>query len=314
MARRLLPVASVILAFVSIVLVYRWVFPPAEPEPVPEEVASADSSEPAADDGAPVGVEDPWTASGTFTMGDTELDNQIKAFCDALSLDGYSAEQNAETVYDAIVWSNYEERTQEQKPAGNDWDTALMRSFFATGNPSVGEGGSGDAYEFAATTSYCLRYFGFDDAMAVPVLKTDGYGNPVSSALVLVTGADGSERVCDPDFLGEGWMLDRDSYDIAVENLGQDLTAVEEMGLTVKESPKPDAVPDYEEQSETASPYTLDELMSMYEESHSNANEDQETGAEQETEELQSEGEEAYSESNGEGEYSDYSDYSDYSY
>lgn len=305
--RMLLPVASVVLAFVSIVLVYRWVFPPPEPEPMPEDAAPAQGEEATADDGAPVGVEDPWTASGTFTMGDSELDEQIKAFCDALSLDGYSAEQNAEVVYDAIVWSNYEERTQDQKPAGNSWDTALMRNFFSTGNPSVGEGGSGDAYEFAATTSYCLRYFGFDDAMAVPVLKTDDYGNSVSSALVLVTDADGNERVCDPDLSGEGWMLDRDSYDVTVENLGQDLTAVEELGLTVKESPKPTTVPDSEEQGETPSPYTLDELMSMYEQNHSNASDGQEAGDSQEAEGDQSE--DAYSDSYGEDEYGDSTGY-----
>jgi hypothetical protein len=92
-----------------------------------------------------------------------------------------------------------------------------------------------------------------------------------------------------------------------VENLGQDLTAVEELGLTVKESPKPTTVPDSEEQGETPSPYTLDELMSMYEQNHSNASDDQEAGDSQEAEGDQSE--DAYSDSYGEDEYGDSTGY-----
>jgi|GEM_PF-3315960 len=269
--RRALPIGAVVLAFVSIVLVYRWVFPPAPPEPAPEDLAPA-AAEPAAESEEAKGVEDPWTESGTFTMGITELDYQIKTFCDALSLEDYSAEENAQAVYNAIVWSTYAERTQEQKPAGNDWDVALTRSFLSTGNPEMGEGGKGDAYEFAATTSFCLRYFGFEDAMAVPVLRTDDSGNTTSSALVLVTNSDDKECVCDPSLGADGWMLKRSSYDIVVENLGQDVTKVKEMGFKVKESPAPTTLP---EEEESTSSWGLDESAGVYEESEQSTDQSQ---------------------------------------
>lgn len=248
MAKRVLPVISVILAFVGMVLLYRHVFPwiatAPEPEPAPEEQAA---TEEASSESANTGVEDPWVKSGLFTMGDTSLDEQIKAFCDALSVEGNSALQNAQLVYDTIVWSAYEERTAEQKPAGRDWDVALLRHYFSTGNPELGEGGSGDTYEFAAATCHCLRYFGFSDAIAVPVLKTDDNGNEVGSALVLVTDADDERCVCDPALSGDGWMIGMDRYDtIVVEDIGQDLTAVENLGLEIKQVEQP-AQPEPEE-------------------------------------------------------------------
>lgn len=239
-AKRALPVVSIVLAFVGMVILYRHVFPwiaevpTAEPE-VQETVAQEASSE-----STYAGVEDPWVDSGLFTMGNAELDSQIKAFCDALSIEGSTALQNAQFVYDTIVWSTFEERTADQKPAGKDWDVALMRHYFSTGNPDQGEGGSGDTYEFAAVTSYCLRYFGLSDAIAVPVLKTDDYGNDSSGALVLVTNTNGERCVCDPSLAVDGWMIGMAQYNnIVVEDIGQDLTAVEGMGLEIKQSEQP---------------------------------------------------------------------------
>lgn len=316
-AKRALPVVSVLLAFVGMVLLYRHVFPwiASAPEPAPEEQAATEeaSSEP-----ADTGVEDPWVKSGLFTMGDTQLDAQIKAFCDALSMEGNTALQNAQLVYDTIVWSAYEERTAEQKPAGRDWDVALLRHYFSTGNPELGEGGSGDAYEFAAATCYCLRYFGFSDAMAVPVLKTDDNGNEVGSALVIVTDADGERCVCDPAMSGDGWMIGLDRYDtIVVEDIGQDLTAVEDLGLETKQVeqpsvPAPDEIHMEPESQDKAEPSEYQETEEPQENVESEAGQGEQEYSDQDyqeqgTQESEYQEQDYYQDTNyGTDEYSDY--------
>lgn len=231
---RILPVVSMAAAFVAVVFLFRYLVPPAqevEPEYVPQDPQVAASSSNVEEYW---GLEDKWLASGVFTTGNKELDVQVKEFCDALTMEGLSAHDNAQTTFNTIVWSGYEERTAEEKPSGADWDKAAARHFFTTGVPAEGVGGTGDVYEFAAAISYCLRYFGFTDALAVPVLRGTLATGQTSSALVVVTNEYGMSCVCDPTLLADGWMLDRDLYSIVVENIEQDLTSVEALGLSVQ--------------------------------------------------------------------------------
>lgn len=310
LVRRVLPVLSVILAFVGMVILYRNVFPwiaaVPEPEPTAEEQAVAEdaSAEPSYK-----GVEDPWVESGLFTMGNAELDAQIKAFCDALSVEGSTAAQNAQFVYDSIIWSSYEERTADQKPAGRDWDVALMRNYFSTGNPELGEGGTGDAYEFAAVTAYCLRYFGFEDAIAIPVLKTDDNGNETGSALVLVTNSDGERCVCDPTLSVDGWMIGLDRYDtIVVEEIGQDLSTVESLGFKTKQSEQPSQQPEtVEQQSVEQQSVESSELGTDEQEEQGQEEQDYQQTDYQQTDYQESDSYVDYSyDSSDTGEYSDY--------
>ena len=99
-------------------------------------------------------------------------------------------------------------------------------------------GGAGDVYDFAAVASYCLRYFGFTDALAVPIVKGNDSTGKMGSALVVVSDESGQECVCDPTLAAEGFMLDRSLYNITVDNIGQDLSPVEARGLKVEEPPQ----------------------------------------------------------------------------
>lgn len=237
---RILPVLSVAIAFVAVVLLYRKLMPPPVEQGVDEpKAATVQDAQVAASSSnteAYTGVEDRWTPEGVFMSGDKELDEQVKAFCDALTVEGAAVGDNARTAYNKIIWSNFAERSVSETPTGSTWAIAAARHYFSSGNPAAGEGGSGDVYDFAAATCYCLRYFGFYDAIAVPVLRGTAESGQSSSALVLVSDENGIGRVCDPTLAGDGWMLDRDLYDIVVEDIGQDLTQVESMGLYVQKN------------------------------------------------------------------------------
>lgn len=230
---RILPVVSLVIAFVAVVVLMHRLLPPTANEGAatapsaqdPQVLASSSNT----DDYA--GVEDQWVTSNSFTTGNKELDAQVKAFCDAHTMEGLSAQDNAQSAFNTIVWSDYEDRAEGEKPSGAEWDLAAARHYFDGGTPEEGKGGKGDVYEFAAAISFCLQYFGFSDAMAVPVIRTTGQ---TSSALVIVSDEYGQECVCDPTLAADGWMLDRGIYNIVVENIEQDLTEVEALGLTVQ--------------------------------------------------------------------------------
>lgn len=235
---RVLPLLSVAIAFVAVVLLYRKLMPPPvaqaneEPQVSAEQEAqvAASSSHPEAYNG----VEDKWVPEGVFTTGNRELDQQVKQFCDALTVEGASVRENAHTAYNTIVWSNYEDRSADEAPTGNDWAINAAQHFFSTGDPEKGISGTGDVYEFAAAVGFCMRYFGFYDAITVPVIGSVSSGSSSGGgALVLVSDEYGQPCVCDPQLTGDGWMLDRELYDIVVDDIGQDLTRVEDMGLTV---------------------------------------------------------------------------------
>lgn len=232
-AGRIVSVLTAVGAFVAAVMLYRFVFPPAVE--VEADVSQAQTTEASTvvEDGAQVaGVSDPWTKSGTFSTGYEDLDEQVKTFCDAFSKDGLSAQENARNVYNNIVWGAYVNRAESEAPGGANWDVAAARQYLSTARPEAGEVGEGDVYDYAAITSFCLRYFGYGDAIALPVVTLDGS----QSALCLVTNGKGYECVVDPTYGTEGWMLDRYMYSIVVDDIGQDLSQIEARGLTVKKS------------------------------------------------------------------------------
>lgn len=232
---RLLPIVSAVCGFVAIVLVYRVAFPWIAADKSTSEVPLQAVAEPTYAEQDPNvyrGVEDKW-AGGWFASGSEELDKQTKAYCDALSLEGNNARANAQVVYNAIVQSDYKYRSENEQITGDNWAEAAAKQFFSTGAPAEGIGGSGDEYEFAAATAYCLRYFGYNDAMAVPIIRSD---TQEGSAVCLVTDENGNALLCDPAMGTDGWFRDRSQYKIVVDNIGQDLSKVQAMGLTVADS------------------------------------------------------------------------------
>ena len=237
---RVLPVLALALAFAAIVVLYRRFMPqtvdaaPAQEIKSPSDEALAPNSKPNTYEG----LEDKWLTSGRFTTGNAELDQQVKQYCDALTVEGSSARDNASKVYNNIVWSAYEDRGANEEPSGTEWATVAARHYFEGGSPADGVGGAGDVYDFAAVASYCLRYFGFTDALAVPIVKGNDSTGKMGSALVVVSDESGQECVCDPTLAAEGFMLDRSLYNITVDNIGQDLSPVEARGLKVEEPPQ----------------------------------------------------------------------------
>ena len=230
----ILPIVSLVVAFVAVAMLYHRLIPPA-PATADTEASTAIDPQVAASSSniqEYYGLEDQWVSSAVFTTGNKELDVKVKQFCDALTVEGASASDNARKVYNTIVWSDVEGRAESEKPTGNDWDKIAALHYFSTGSPEDGLGGAGDVYDFAAVTSFCLRYFGYTDALAIPVILSSQEGG----ALVVVTDEDGRSMVCDPSLAANGWMLDRSAYSIVVEDIEQNLDAVEAMGLSVQKS------------------------------------------------------------------------------
>lgn len=177
------------------------------------------------------GVEDPWIEAGSFTVGDEELDAYIRDFCKECSPAGATADEAAQATFNVIVDSTYLYRID--KPMGLDWVARSAKEYF-TSDDGMG-GHQGDVYEYASVLALCLRYFGFSDAIAVPTVNTSGVGDADGSALCLVTNSDGTGCVCDPAVGTAGWMLPRTSYDILVDDIGQNKDAALAMGLQIKE-------------------------------------------------------------------------------
>lgn len=195
------------------------------------------------------GVSDPWIEAGSFTVGSEELDNYISSYCDEHTPDGATAYEAAKETYEAIVGSTYLDRVD--KPMGTDWVARSARDFFVSDDGMGGH--QGDYYEFCATMALCFRYFGFGDAIAVPILGTFSSGEEYGSALVLVTSGDGASCVCDPVMGESGWMLSRSSYNILVDDIGQNLDAVQALGLRVVEKSQSEQSEDGSTQSSTQS-------------------------------------------------------------
>ncbi len=238
---RLVPLLCVAVAFVGLCAIFRFAFPPITAASDSSDTSSAGAvvQGDAAVQARPsyLGVEDRWVTSGYFTTGDKNLDAKVKKFCDDLTVENTNASGNALNVYNNIMWNySYVDRGQSAKPAGPNWDTACARDFFSRYEAAGGLGGEADYYELAAATAQCLRYFGYSDALAVPVLIGSGGESTVDAAYCLVTDENGSSRICDPTMGASGWMTDRYAHTFMVDDIGQDLTAVEAMGLQIMRS------------------------------------------------------------------------------
>ncbi len=238
---RLVPLLCVAVAFVGLCAIFRFAFPPITAASDSSDTSSAGAvvQGDAAVQSRPsyLGVEDRWVTSGYFTTGDKNLDAKVKKFCDDLTVENTNASGNALNVYNNIMWNySYVDRGQSAKPAGPNWDTACARDFFSRYEAAGGLGGEADYYELAAATAQCLRYFGYSDALAVPVLIGSGGESTVDAAYCLVTDENGSSRICDPTMGASGWMTDRYAHTFMVDDIGQDLTAVEAMGLQIMRS------------------------------------------------------------------------------
>lgn len=218
-------------------LVYQRAFPEATEEQTEQATATQSAGAPqetgAAQAQSYVGVPDPWVMTGNFTIGDPELDAQIKEFCDAFSGEGTSSEVAAQTVYNNIVWGNYTPREAGQQPRGKDWSWVAARLYFDAARPEEGEAGDGDYYEYAAALTCCLRYFGYTYVTALPVVSWDEWGNQTGSAICYVMDEAGVRYVCDPSQGTLGWMLDAATQDIVVDDIGQDLSDAEMLGLPI---------------------------------------------------------------------------------
>lgn len=225
---RLLPLFAGVAAFAVVVLLYYRILPPPSDDVVTGDGAGQLDIMAAPAPQAYNGVSDTWLASAVYTTGNKDLDAQVKQFCDALSSNGSTAQENARVVFNTILTSEYDYRAADEQYTGTGWEQAAASHYFSGGDPARGLGGTGDEYEFSAVIMYCLRYFGYSDALAIPVVG--------ETALVVVTDEYGRSCVCDPRMGESGWMLPRDSYDIVVANIGQDLTAAQAMGLTIQSS------------------------------------------------------------------------------
>jgi hypothetical protein len=218
------------------VLVYQSAFPAMDASE--QGTASAEgtsSAQEASTEQAPayLGVQDPWVLTGNFTIGDPELDVKIKEFCDAFSGEGTSSDIAAQTVYNNIVWGNYTPREDGQQPRGKDWSWVAARLYFDAAKPEEGEAGDGDYYEYAAALTCCLHYFGYTYATALPIVTYDEWGNQSGSAICYVVDESGARYVCDPSQGTLGWMIDAATQDILVDDIGQDLSDAEMLGLPI---------------------------------------------------------------------------------
>ena len=243
-ANRLLPILALVLSLVAFVLVLqRGVH---MTDRALEAAAAAQGSttvvyEPAEYEDTAAqeyeGVECPWRDTLLFTTGNATLDEQVKTFCDAISKSSDSAEKNAHAVFDVIVQSDFEPRTLSDMPTGADWALGAAHHYFMTAKPKEGIGGKGDYYEFAAVIEFCLKYFGYDDAIAAPVMGIDT-GGGVGTALCFVTDKKGDARVCDPYYNTNGWMIEQSKYKgVVVEDIGQELEPFEKRGLSISQRP-----------------------------------------------------------------------------
>lgn len=158
------------------------------------------------------GVKSPWTASGTFTTGDSTLDEEVKEFCDGIATSDMDIDTAALEVYKGVSWSHYVERDDAQHPSGKNWRIEFARQYYENGC-------SGNCYEFAPFLGYCLQYLGFEDAHGEAVLIQLKSGDWGDHGLVFVTNTDGRSCLCDTSLGTNGWMLDETSYNYEIQDL-----------------------------------------------------------------------------------------------
>lgn len=155
------------------------------------------------------GVDSPWISTGKFTTGDTTLDGEVKEFCDSHATQDMSKEDAVLEVYKAIAWSEYYERDDAQHPAGKDWRIEYARKYYE-------HDCSGNCYEFACFLMYCMRYMGYEDALAEGVEIEFESGSWGDHGIVFVTNTDGTPSLLDTARGLDGWMLSTDVYNYKI--------------------------------------------------------------------------------------------------
>jgi hypothetical protein len=184
-----------------------------------ESGSAAEGAESSSSSQAQEGVVSPWTESGYFSTGDSELDNYVKQFCDEHSTEGATFAENAEATNLVIsTQAGYVERENNQSPWGPDWDVEYAKQFFESGN-------AGNCYNSAAVTQFILQYFGYSDAEGQPCVVELESGNWGDHGLVFLTDKSTGKRAIVDDALGgNGWMLDIDAYNYDIRNINQNAT------------------------------------------------------------------------------------------
>lgn len=155
------------------------------------------------------GVSSPWLEEG-FSTGDSTLDGEVKAFCDARSDRSMDRETAAFEVFKGVAWSDYVERDNAQKPTGDNWRVEYARQYYENDC-------TGNCYEFAAFVMYCLQYMGYPDAMAEAVVLELQGGDWGDHGLVFVTNAQGDSCLCDTSRGVDGWMLPSGAYNYEIK-------------------------------------------------------------------------------------------------
>ncbi len=158
------------------------------------------------------GVEDPWSPTGYFTTGDSELDQMVKAYCDGQTQSGLDAGDNAYYTYLHISWIDYVEDDQNQRPwdVQGDWRVTYAKQCFTKM--------TANCYEFAAAVQYIMRYYGYADAIAEPCLVLKQSGAWGDHGLVFLTSLDGRQCLIDTSLSSNGWLLPATSMTYTLDN------------------------------------------------------------------------------------------------
>ncbi len=178
---------------------------------VSDKSSSSDQSSSSKESISSEGVEDPWVESGTFTTGDSELDSEVKAFCDSIATEDMDFDTAVQNVYTGIAWSEYVERDDAQHPSGKDWRIKFARMYYENSC-------SGNCYEFAAFLSYCLQYMGYSDAHAEGVAIEFESGSWGDHGIVFLTDKSGSKCICDTARGLDGYMIPENSYNMEIQD------------------------------------------------------------------------------------------------
>gem|GEM_PF-6177702 len=171
---------------------------------------ASDTSSDATDSGTYTGVEDRWTASGRFTTGNAQLDQEVKGFCDSFTDDNASALDNLYATFKHISYYDFYTDDHVNNPEGADWTVQWALELF--------DRDAGDCYSVAALLQWCGRYFGYEDATAIPAMvgtESGGYGE---HGFVLMT-VDGTQYLFDSTKGTNGWMLNTDYYDYIIRDV-----------------------------------------------------------------------------------------------
>ncbi len=158
------------------------------------------------------GVEDPWSPTGYFTTGDSELDQMVKDYCDGQTQSGLDAGDNAYYTYLHISWLEYVEDDQNQRPwdVEGDWRITYAKQCFTKM--------TANCYEFAAAVQYIMRYYGYADAIAETCLVLKQSGAWGDHGLVFLTSLDGRQCLIDTSLSSNGWLLPATSMTYSLDN------------------------------------------------------------------------------------------------